>query len=128
MKRDKIFYWISTGLVSAAFLMSGSMYLSGAPQIIDGFKAIGFPLYFVPFLGIAKISGALALLNPWFRGLKEWAYAGITINLLGAAWAHISTQTPFATILVFLLVLAVSYFFHTRVQQQQELKLSTVKG
>lgn len=66
MKTNKIIYWTSTSLVSALFLMSGSMYLSKNEEVLKGFEQLGYPLYFVMLLGVAKVLGAIGLLNPWF--------------------------------------------------------------
>lgn len=116
MKRDKILYWVSTGLVSLGFLMSSMMYLSRNPELMSGFSKLGYPVYFVMLLGVAKLTGALALLNPWSEKLREWAYAGFTFTLVGAIWTHISTGTPFVAPLVFLVLVMVSYFFHARIK------------
>ena len=119
MKRDKILYWIFTGLVSLGFAVSSIMYLTNSPQLVDGFKFLGLPLYLIPILGVAKLTGALALINPWFPKLKEWAYAGFTFTLIGASWSHIATNTPFTAPLLFFALVAISYFFYTRVSKQQ---------
>ena len=92
------------------------MYLTKSQQLVDGFKFLGYPQYLIPLLGLAKLLGALALINPWFPKLKEWAYAGFTFTLVGAIWSHISTNTPFTSPLVFLLLLALSYFFYLRIK------------
>lgn len=114
MKRDKIIYWVSTGLVSLSFLMASVMYLIQSPELMNSFAALGFPMYFVMILGTAKLLGALAIVNPWVPKLREWAYAGFTFILIGAVWVHIATATPFVAPLVNLLILGVSYFFHGR--------------
>jgi len=121
MKRDKILYWIFTGLVSLGFAASSIMYLTKSQQLVDGFKFLGLPLYLIPILGIAKLTGALALINPWFPKLKEWAYAGFTFTLIGASWSHIATNTPFTAPLVFFALVAISYFFYTRVSRQRNI-------
>jgi uncharacterized membrane protein YphA (DoxX/SURF4 family) len=121
MKRDKILYWIFTGLVSLGFAASSIMYLTKSPQLVDGFKFLGLPQYLIPILGVAKLLGALALINPWFPKLKEWAYAGFTFTLIGASWSHISTNTPFSAPLVFFVLVAISYFFFTRVSRHQSI-------
>ena len=46
--------------------------------------ALGYPLHFIVLLGIWKVLGALTLLAPGLRLVKEWAYAGIFIDLSGA--------------------------------------------
>jgi hypothetical protein len=116
MKRDKIIYWITTGLLSLSFLMSSFMYLSKNPELMTGFNQMGFPVFFVSILGVAKLLGALALVNPWWNKLKEWAYAGFTFTLAGAVWTHVATHTPFVAPLVFLVLLVISYYFNRRVQ------------
>ena len=125
MKRDKILYWIFTGLVSLGFAASSIMYLTKSPQLVDGFKFLGLPQYLIPILGVAKLTGALALINPWFPKLREWAYAGFTFTLIGASWTHIATNTPFSTPLLFFALVAISYFFHTRVSRQQTIASSS---
>ena len=121
MKRDRILYWIFTGLVSLGFAASSIMYLTKSQQLVDGFKFLGLPQYLIPILGLAKLLGALALINPWFPKLKEWAYAGFTFTLIGASWSHISTNTPFIAPLVFFVLVAISYFFFTRISRQQSI-------
>jgi DoxX-like family len=116
MKRDKIIYWITTGLISLLFLFSSYLYLTKAPDLMQNFKQIGFPVYFVTMLGIFKLLGSLALLNPWFDSLKEWAYAGFGFTLIGAAWTHIATGTPFIAPILILVVLGASYFFRKKLQ------------
>jgi hypothetical protein len=55
------------------------------PQNIQGLEALGYPLHFIVELGIWKVLGALTLLAPGLRLVKEWAYAGIFFDLTGAA-------------------------------------------
>lgn len=124
MKTTKILYWISTGLVSAFYLMSSSMYLTKSPELMKGFAAMGFPVFFVTMLGVAKLLGALALLNPWSQTLKEWAYAGFTFTLIGAVWVHVETSTSVIMPLVALALLAVSYYFRMRVRKGAALKMT----
>lgn len=119
MKKNKIIYWSLTGLVAAGFLMSSFMYLGKNPELLNGFKMMGFPEFFIPILGWAKLLGALAIVNPWFPKLKEWAYAGFTYTLIGAVWTHVATGTPFIAPLVFLVLVGASYFFFTKVSRPQ---------
>src|SRR4051812_49295322 len=112
MKTKRIIYWVVTGLVSIAFLASGVMYITQNPKLIEGFTGLGLPLYLIPFLGVAKLLGAIGIINPWFPKVREWAYAGYTFVLLGATWIHSVTNTPFTAPLMFLILVAVSYFFH----------------
>jgi uncharacterized membrane protein YphA (DoxX/SURF4 family) len=88
----KIAYWVSTGYVALA------MFYGGLAEVLDAsigveFSSIGirtvvailgYPLYFVYIIGIAKMLGAIAIVVPHFPRLKEWAYAGIVFNMTGA--------------------------------------------
>ncbi len=120
MKRDKIFYWATTGIVAAGFLASSLMYLSKNEELMNSFKALGLPAYFVMLLGVAKLAGALAIVNPWNNRLKEWAYAGFTFTLAGAVYTHIATGTPFVAPLVFLALVGMSYFFRYRLSAYRQ--------
>ncbi|HTF82073.1 MAG TPA: DoxX family protein [Cytophagales bacterium] len=76
--------------------------------------AVGLPLYLMPLLGTAKLLGAIALVLPFLKVVKEWAYAGFAFIFIGATWVHLATHTPFVAPLVFLGILGVSYWFHRR--------------
>jgi hypothetical protein len=120
MKTNKILFWTITGLLSFGMLMSSFMYLSKNPQIVDGFKTLGLPMYFISFLGIAKLLGAVSLLVPTFEKIREWAYAGFAFTFVGAIWFHLSTATPFVGPLIALILLATSYFLRTKLQAHTE--------
>ena len=114
MKTKKIIFWTTTALMSAGMLMSSVMYLTHNPKLVEGFKLLGLPMFMINLLGVAKLLGALALIQPFVPKLREWAYAGFTFVLTGALWAHLSTSTPFAPVLVFGLLLAVSYILNVQ--------------
>jgi hypothetical protein len=106
-----IAYWVSTGIVAALMVFSGVLYLSGSAQTVTGFAHLGYPQHLRILLGIAKLSGALVLIAPGFRTLKEWAYAGFTFAWVGACIAHASAgdgPKSFAP-LALLIVLGASY-------------------
>jgi hypothetical protein len=79
---------------------------------------LGFPVSLLPFLGIAKCLGVLALVVPGFPRLKEWAYAGFFFDLLGVTYSAIATdgvQLPHSFMLVLLALLFLSYgFYHKK--------------
>jgi hypothetical protein len=61
------------------------------PDVVQGVVALGFPLHFVVLLGVWKVLGSIAILVPRFPLVKEWAYAGIMVDLTGAASASVAT-------------------------------------
>ncbi len=46
---------------------------------------LGYPLYVMTLLGIFKLLGVVTLLLPGLKRPTEWAYAGFTFDLIGAA-------------------------------------------
>jgi len=82
-------HWTFTVLFAGLMLLAASMYLSGAAQIRDTLAHLGYPAYILMILGTAKLLGALALLQNRSQTLREWAYAGFTINLIGATSSHL---------------------------------------
>lgn len=115
MKRIKIIYWIFTGL-AAALLGIGSVFDAiSAPDAVKYVVHLGYPTYLVPFLGVAKLAGIAAILIPGYPRIKEWAYAGLVIDLVGALYSHICAGDPPATwVFIFLplLLVAGSYIFY----------------
>ena len=84
-------YWACTGLV-AFFIGSGGLaYALQVPGVVQGAAALGFPVHFIVLLGFWKVLGSIAILVPGLPRVKEWAYAGISFDLTGAASAAIAT-------------------------------------
>lgn len=120
-KTVKIVYWVLTILFSLAMLMDG---IAGVVREETGqqvIRQLGYPVYILTIVGTAKILGVLALLQPWFRTIKEWAFAGFTINFLGAmvSWAFVSDdRTTLLPPLFMLVMLFVQYFFWKKYEQR----------
>ncbi len=65
------------------------------PQAVDIVSTqLGYPEYFIRFIGIAKLLGAIAILIPGYSRLKEWAYAGLFFDLIGATYSSIAIGYP----------------------------------
>ncbi len=88
MNRKHLSYWIPTGIFCAILTFSGIAHFTHAAPMVEGMTHLGYPLYVMTILGIAKVSGVVALLIPGKPVLKEWAYAGFTFNLIGATASH----------------------------------------
>ena len=81
-------YWVATGLFSLVFIAGGiANLLRVEPQRVI-MEQLGYPEYLMTILGVAQFLGVVALLLPGVPLLKEWAYAGFTFDLLGAAASH----------------------------------------
>src|SRR5882724_12122315 len=90
MKKTKIFYWIITGLFSAFMLFSAIPDILIVPDSITFMNGLGYPTYIIPFLGVAKLLGIIAILIPGYPRIKEWAYAGLFFDLIGATYSAIA--------------------------------------
>ena len=128
MKKTKTIYWIST------IIFAGIMLFSSIPDIMCGTDAItfmkdqlGYPLYFIPFIGVAKLMGCIAILIPTGPRLKEWAYAGLFFDLIGAIYSQIAFARFSPTIFFMLIFIApgvVSYvYFHKLSREKMNISL-----
>jgi len=79
-KTLKITYWVVTIVFCLANFFSGISELFPNQQGIDIMVLLGYPLYLLTILGVAKVIGALAIIQTKYRAVKEWAYAGFTIE------------------------------------------------
>jgi hypothetical protein len=78
-------YWIVTGVVVAECAVGGAMDLLRLPPFYPMLIDLGYPGYLATILGSAKLAAGVVLLAPGLPRLKEWAYAGVLINMVGAA-------------------------------------------
>jgi len=113
MRTLKSVYWIVTGLMAVFMLMASIPDIMQIPQAVAIFMHLGYPAYLLPFLGTAKLLSVVVVMLPGVRSLKEWAYAGIVIDLVGALYSHLAVGDPasaWAMPLVGLLLVGGSYF------------------
>ena len=90
MKNAKTLYWIVTSLMAAFMLLGAIPDVLRLPQAASIFGHLGYPVYLLLFLGTAKTLGIIAVLVPAFQRLKEWAYAGLVFDVIGALYSHLS--------------------------------------
>src|SRR3954447_7673758 len=96
-KTTNLIYWISTIVFAALMIFSAVGGLQPSQQAIqllhDG---LGYPVYFIQFISIAKLIGSIAILIPGLNSsVKEWAYAGLFFDLAGAFYSGIASTTKF---------------------------------
>lgn len=115
-KTINILYWIFTVLFAGMMILSA---VNGISPNEDTLKImhdmLGYPAYFVSFISIAKIAGAVAILIPGLHKIKEWAYAGLFFDLAGAIVSVTVTSKTFDPSTLFILLPVVlgicSYIF-----------------
>ena len=112
-KRNRIIYWTLTLLMFIPGTLGAfaEAFTHGPASIVKIMLALGFPLYLMKILGVFKIFGGIAILTGKLPRMKEWAYAGFSIEFLGATAAHLITGDrvyalfPFS----FFIVLVIAY-------------------
>ena len=116
MKRINIAYWIITALFSAFMIFSSIGGITLDPQAVAYLHDhMGYPLYFIQFISVAKIIGAIAILLPLPARVKEWAYFGFFIDLVAAVFSFIALGDPvpaWAPMILFIAVLLLAYWLH----------------
>lgn len=125
MKKNKIIFWASTGFIFLfEALMPLGTLLFAHEYFNAGTKPLGYPDYFAYSLIICKILGATALMLPKLPSkLREWAYAGLTFNLIFAVISHIVVDKEIVNIIMPLVIggiLAVSYFYNQKLQKNEQ--------
>ncbi len=56
---------------------------------------LGYPIYFISFISIAKLIGSIVIIIPGLNRIKEWAYAGLFFDLAGAVYSGIAVSGKF---------------------------------
>jgi uncharacterized membrane protein len=84
---------VITSLLAFIWVYFGVLYLTRDPgecRIVS--QDLGYPIYIIPLIGVTHILGGVGLLIPRVPRLTEWVYAGLTIDLLLAAYSHLSAS------------------------------------
>jgi hypothetical protein len=92
VKKINVAYWVITGLYAAFMLLTSIPYLMMTNNTVKFIQQLYYPDYLIPFLGAAKIIASIVIVIPYFKRLKEWAYAGLTIDLMGATYSIIAVN------------------------------------
>ena len=125
MKKTKTWYWIVTILFAGFMIFSAIPDITMAPEAVTMITGLGYPKYFIAFIGVAKLLGAITILIPGLNRLKEWAYAGLFFDLIGATYSAIAISGFIAPISFMILpigFLFLSYFLwhKTRTKAAQQ--------
>jgi DoxX-like family len=119
-KTTVLLYWIFTILFAGLMIFSAIPNIMVNKQSVDVFHGfLGYPVYFIPFIGWAKLVGSITILIPGLKKLKEWAYAGLAFDLLGATYSGIAASKgnidpAMAGMLMWIVPGILSYIFWTK--------------
>lgn len=106
-KRGSVIYRIFAGLTLLFLLVFGVQDLLGTQTVSDTIRHLGYPWYFCYLLGAGKLLAAAALAYPKTRLLREWAYAGVTFELISSFASHSFVKDAWSVRVAPLIVLAI---------------------
>ena len=78
--------WVVSAATAAMFLMAGYMKLTGAPEMVHTFEAIGAGQWFRYLTGGMEVVSALALLIP---ALALYGALALAATMMGAVFTHL---------------------------------------
>jgi len=95
-KTINILYWVFTILFAVLMVFSAVSGLKpSADAIAMMHDGLGYPVYFIQYISIAKVLGAITILIPGLNRIKEWAYAGLFFDLAGAIYSGVAAYHTF---------------------------------
>jgi len=99
-KTKKNLFWVTTTIIAIAYFISGLGNLVPFSHIAQDMAHLGYPVYFLKILGVWKILAAIVIVFPGIRRIKEWAFAGMMLDLSGAALSRYFSGDAWSTILI----------------------------
>lgn len=123
-KSINLIYWISTIVFAGLMIFSSVGGLQPTQQAIQLMHdMLGYPIYFIQFLSVAKLIGSIVILIPGLNSIKEWAYAGLFFDLTGAIYSGIASSGKFDPMMLFMAIWilpgVVSYYFWRKKKRKQ---------
>ena len=121
-KTINLIYWISTIIFAALMIFSavgGIQPTQPAIQLMH--DSLGYPIYFIQLISIAKLLGSIVILIPGLNRIKEWAYAGLFFDLAGAVYSGIAVSGKFDPMMLTMLAWIIPgilsyYFWHKKIE------------
>jgi DoxX-like family len=127
-KTIRTLYWITTILFALFMLLDGYGGVSQQEAGQEVMKHLGYPMYVLVIFGIAKILGAIAIVQTKYRTIKEWAYAGFAINFIGAYASRALVEDGIGEILAPIIALGIMfipYFFWKKYESIKNYLITT---
>lgn len=118
-KTINILYWVFTILFAGLMIFSSVGGIGPTEEVKKIFhEGLGYPIYFIQFISVAKIIGSAAILVPGLNKIKEWAYAGLLFDLAGATYSGLAVSPSFDPrilgMLIWIIPGILSYYFWTK--------------
>jgi hypothetical protein len=102
-------YWVVTAILVLELLVGGEWDIARTPYVVHIVTRLGYPVYILTILGVCKVLAAIAIIAPRFLRLKEWAYAGVVFEMIGAAASHLAVDRSVSEIVVTLIIAGLGF-------------------
>jgi putative oxidoreductase len=107
-KITNVVLWILQIAAAGMFLMVGFLKLSGNPQLVGLFEAIGLGQWFRYLTGALEVGGAILLLIPRTSGLGAFLLAGVMVCAV-ATHLFIVGGSPLGAIILLVVTTVVAW-------------------
>jgi uncharacterized membrane protein YphA (DoxX/SURF4 family) len=127
-KRRNYTLWIIQVLLALVFLFAGGMKLILPIEVLTSMGSpnqIALPGWFLHFIGVAEVLGAIGLILPWLLrvrpGLTPLAASGLVIIMIGATAITVASGEVAAAVIPFVVgLLAISVAYGRRKGYRQQ--------
>jgi hypothetical protein len=112
-KKLSVLYWVFTAFLAIIMGTAGVLFLFRLDGSLIVIRHLGYPVYFSTLIGVTRLAGAAAVLLPVPKGLREWAYAGLTFDILVTIFSILSSGLRLVSIIeptIVLIAVLGSYF------------------
>jgi len=112
----KVIYWITTGLISLSAIPGA--FMINTEMAIKNTTHLGLPHWLMVESSIGSTIGALILIIPMWKWLKDWAYVAFGITYISALIAHIAVDGfggEAIQAIIFFGILFTSYIYYHKI-------------
>lgn len=127
MKKLTIWFWIVTILFSLFMLSSAIPDIQISEKSVAMYTGLGYPKYLIIFMGIAKLLGIIVILIPGRSRIKEWAYAGLFFDLIGASYSA-TVMSPTFEPAILIMILPITFLFISYFLWHRRMELEVAKA
>ena len=125
-KGKKIIFWVTTTIIAIAYFITGLGNLLPFAHIAQDMAHLGYPAYFLKIIGTWKVLAAIVIIVPDFQRVKEWAFAGMILDLTGAALSRYFMGDAWPTVVIPLgisVMITVNYIIRRSLIESSDMKL-----
>lgn len=119
-KSGKTAFWITTTVIAIAYFVTGLGNILPFTHIANDMAHLGYPTYFLKIIGTWKILAAIVVVIPKIPRIKEWAYAGMMLDLTGASLSRVAMGDELPQIIIplgFATLVTVNYLLRHSLQR-----------